>query len=142
MSAPWSVADVRAAGPDSLGIVADAVIQFWIDQADAQIDGRVFGDVTKYAGVQLTLHMMAVAGKIPGLSLPGGSVGVVGAVTGISVGQVSTSFASGASGGTGGGAADSALMLTKWGQEYVRVRDMKAGGPWLAGLPYAYGDDS
>lgn len=134
--AAWSVADVRNAGPASLVSVDDSVIQFWIDQADAEIDGRVFGARTKYAGTQLTLHMMFVNGKIPGVTAPGGSVGVAGAVTGITVGQVSTQFASGAS--SGGSVGDAALSRSTWGQEYIRVRDSVAGGPWFAGLPPSF----
>lgn len=134
--AAWSVQDVRNAGPDTLVTVADGVIQYWIDQADLEIDARVYGTLTKSAGVQLTLHKMLVAGKIPGESVGGSAGAGAGAVTGITVGSISVQYANGAaSGATGGGAADAVLGSTKYGAEFIRLRDMKAGGPWLAGIP-------
>jgi hypothetical protein len=126
-------ADVRAYAPE-LTALPDAVIDFWIGEADQEINPDVFGDLVKAACANLTAHKIIFhgAGAAVGIPAPGSGGAGLGAITGISVGQVSAQFASLASQSGLGGANAAALMTTRYGLEYKRLVQLRGGGPWLA----------
>lgn len=131
--ADWTKADVRAYAPE-LTALPDAVIDYWIGEADAEIDPSVFGTLIKAAGANLTAHKIIFHGAAVSLGInPPGSGGAgLGALTALTVGQVSASFASLASQSNLGGANAAALVTTRYGLEYKRLVQLRGGGPWLA----------
>lgn len=88
--ATWTRADVIAVAPE-MTPVDPAVVDFWITQADDQIDSTIFGsDVrAKLAGCYLTAHFLKTT---PGI-LPGSVAGASGAIQSTTVGRVSVTFA-------------------------------------------------
>lgn len=128
--AAWIRDDVRAYASE-LAALADGVIDYWIAEAATEVDDRVFGTLTKKAGANLTAHLLVMSGaaKAVGINPPGANGGT-GAVASVSVGSVAVTYAQHAT--TLGGSARSALMLTRWGVEYSRLVQLRAGGPWLA----------
>ncbi len=131
----WSKAEFRLFVP-RLAALTDDVIDFWSERAAEQIDDRVFVDLTKQAGMNLTAHLAVYNGAAAALGIPapGSGGGGLGAMTSVSVGQVSASFASLATQPGLGGAQSAPLALTSWGLEYMRLVHLRGGGPWLADL--------
>lgn len=131
--AAWTKADVRAYAVE-LTALADATIDYWIVEAATEIDDRVFGDLTRRAGANLTAHLIVMAGAAAALGIPapGSGGGGLGAVIGVTVGQVSARFADTSTQAGLSGAQAAALARTRWGIEYLRLVRMRAGGPWLA----------
>lgn len=129
----WSKAEFRLYVP-RLAALSDAVIDFWSEQAAAQIDDRVFVDLTKQAGINLTAHLAVYNGAASALGFPppGAGGGGLGAVTGVTVGQVSAQYASLATQAGLGGVNAAAFATNPWGVEYLRLVHLRAGGPWLA----------
>lgn len=101
--------------------VSDATIDFWITQAENQIDAAIFGSRVNLAGAYLTAHMLKVTGYGLGGGLGGGAA--LGAIQSATVGGVSVSFSS-------RGAASQVseyLSRTPYGIEYSRL--VRLSGP-------------
>lgn len=133
--AAWTKVDVRAYAVE-LTAIADAVIDYWIAEAAIEIDDRVFADLTKQAGANLTAHKIVMSGAAIGIGIspPGTGGGGLGALTSVTVGQVSAGYANLSQQAGLGGAQAASLVLTRWGVEYLRLVRLRAGGPWLADL--------
>lgn len=128
----WTKTDVRAYAVE-LTAIPDVTIDYWIVEAQTEIDDRVFGDLTRRAGANLTAHLLVMSGaaKAVGINPPGASGGT-GVISNVTVGSVSVGYANNAA--QGGGTAREALQLTRWGKEYSRLLQLRAGGAWLADL--------
>lgn len=88
--ATWTRSDVIAVAPE-IAPVDPGVVDFWIAQADDQIDSSIFGSDTraKLAGCYLTAHMIKIT---PGL-IPGTAPGAAGAIQSTTVGKISVTYA-------------------------------------------------
>jgi len=126
--ATWTVADVRTVAPEMsvANGVADATIDFWIAQADNQVDPSVFGSRTILAGSYLTAHMLKISGYGSGGGV--GSQGAsLGAIQSVSVGSVSISYES------RGGSSQVSEFLSRssYGIEFARLVRLSAATPFV-----------
>lgn len=97
---------------DEFSKVAKPKIQAYLDIATTRVPSTVWGSNTAYATALLTAHMLTASGR-QGLGSGGG------AVTDESVGDLSRSFATVFEPGSG----DAALMTTRYGIDFVELRN-------------------
>lgn len=97
---------------DEFKRVADPKIQAYIKIASGRVPPRVWGCNTEYATALLTAHMLSTSG-------PQGGGPAGGALTSEAVGDVSRGFTSIAVPGSG----DAALMTTRYGIDFVELRN-------------------
>lgn len=124
--ATWTATDVRNVAPEMsvANGVSDATIDFWIAQAENQIDAAIFGSRVNLAGAYLTAHML----KVTGYGLGGGGLGggaALGAIQSATVGGVSVAFSS-------RGAASQVseyLSRTPYGIEFSRLVRLSGATP-------------
>lgn len=105
MAATWTKADVIAVAGE-LASASDPDFDFSIAMADAMIGSTDFGTLQKYAGSLLTAHLMIRFGKGSNSSGAAGAGAAVGAISSMSVGQVSIGFAQGGGNLNEAGAAE------------------------------------
>lgn len=99
-------------------------IQAYLDIATTRVPSTVWGANTGYATALLTAHMLTASGR-GGLGSGGG------AVTDESVGDLSRSFATVFEPGSG----DAALMTTRYGIDFVELRNETIITPDIVGPP-------
>lgn len=115
--AAWTSATVIAIAPEFSGVAA-GVFTFWIDMAQRQIDDRVFGDRAVDAGAFLTAHLMTVFNALGGVVNATG-----GQVTGVTVGQVSVTYAQVQNAGALG-----SLSQSKYGMQFLDQIQLSCAG--------------
>lgn len=99
-------------------------IEGFIELAEMEIDEEAWGSRASLACRWLTAHLMSIGGV---LSTSAGGSSAAGAVTSISVGDVSVGYASPA-----GSDSSSNLSSTRYGVEYARLISLAAMGAALA----------
>ncbi len=100
-------------------------IEGFIELAEMEIDEEAWGSRASLACRWLTAHLMSIGGV---LSTSAGGSSAAGAVTSVSVGDVSVSYADPAA----SGGASSGLSSTRYGVEYARLISLAAMGAALA----------
>lgn len=103
------------------------VIDFFIARAEEEIDPAAWGSRAGLACMWLTCHLMTVGGVT---ASGGGAGGAAGPVTGVTVGDVSVSYAN--AGAVMGANLDASLSSTRYGVEYARLIKLAAMGAALA----------
>lgn len=104
MAAYATIADMTVRIPEVAELGA-ALVQAALDDAEAMIDLTVFGDKALRAHVLYAAHILAAGNGVLG--------GAGGAVTAMSAGAISASFASPTS--------TSELATTRWGREFAAL---------------------
>lgn len=111
----------------------DTTLQVFLDLAAARLDAAAFGNVYAQANAYLAAHILTIARRgVAGAagSGAGAGQGASGAVTAISTGDWSVSFAGGMNGSEGGvdTLAESSLMTTRFGKEFLALRRTRQAG--------------
>jgi hypothetical protein len=117
----WTAADILRVAPE-FASVSIPVIDSYSALADLQLNEDTLGDRYKQAGIFLTCHLMSVMPPEGANSTAGGAS--AGPVTGVTVGEVSTSF--GALSTAGGSGTD--YSLSRFGLMYQRIVRLGAYG--------------
>lgn len=131
--AAWTSAEVILECPE-LGTtppIAPATFDYFIAKAERQMNTSLFGARVVEAGALLTAHMMLRAGYGGGAS-SGGGAGAVGAISQMTVGQVSVSYSgAGSAGGSGGSAQEQELSTTRPGAQYLAIVESLVATPMV-----------
>lgn len=120
---PVEYARAQSFGDPFIASVADAVIEFAVEQASVALDPQAWGARYQEALAVYALHLIASSGAGPG----GGGGG---AVTSERVGAWAKSYAT----VTATTAGDAWLMRTTYGQRYIAIRSSR-----VARLPRVIG---
>ena len=113
---------VKAIGGSAFSALDDDVVDFWIAAAEGSVSDVTFRAQVDNARTFWVLHHLSQA-YLSGA----GAGGAGGAITGMTVGQVSVSFASPGSSSTTG-TSDRDLATTAWGRAYLGLRRQYASG--------------
>lgn len=105
--------------------VDDAVVQFWLDSAEEEINLTAWGTRASKAEMALACHMMIVSGVT---STGGAGGGSSGAIASVSVGDVSVSYDSAAAAAVSSQGLDPSLASSRYGVEYARLVKTMAYG--------------
>lgn len=119
----WTAADVIAFAPEFCDVPIPVIDRF-ISIADLQV-GDCWGDRARYAGVLLTAHMLTV-NKVKDGSGAGGAG--AGPIQGITVGQVSVTYASGVVSSALARGLSAGLAASSYGLEFDRLSQLMAAG--------------
>lgn len=108
----------------------DETLQVWLDLAAARMDAASFGALYAQANAYLAAHLLTVARRsVPAQagSGSGGGTGATGAIDSVSTGDWSISFGGSLTGAeTGDVLAESSLMTTAFGKEFLAIRRTRA----------------
>lgn len=123
-------ATVRALAPE-YAAETDEVLMTYLDFAAQRLDARAFGGVYAQAVAYLAAHILTIARRGVAGGAGGGAgagQGASGAVTAVSTGDWSVSFAGGLNGSEGGvdTLAEASLMTTRFGKEFLALRRTRA----------------
>ena len=115
----WTVDDVRAIAPEfTVPLASDVLVAAWIVRTARRIDEDTWGEKAIDGGAYLTAHLMVVSGVGPYAATGGAGAGASGAVTGITVGQVSVTYSEAVSTILTG---QPSLRLSKYGLMYAEL---------------------
>jgi hypothetical protein len=93
-----------------------------LEESATMINLEVWGDKASFGHRDLTAHRIAMT---PGVSLPG----AVGIATSRRIGEISTSYSA-----PSGGADDAELQLTRYGKNYLQLRETVFVGAVVGGM--------
>ncbi len=122
-----SAAELKAIYPEFVSVSND-VVDYFIADADEEINEDLWGTRAKKAEMLLACHMMVVAGITSANSATSGGGATTGAIQSVSVGDVSVTYGGASSSAVSSQGLDPSLAGSKYGLEYARLIRTKAFG--------------
>ncbi len=127
---PSSTAALLLAIAPEVSARADSAV--WLEIAAAQLTAAAFGAMYATACCYLAAHLATLSPLTAAAS--SATAGTAGAITAKGARDLSESYGSTASGVSGLTAGDAALMQTKYGREFIRIRNTRAASsPYVTG---------